>query len=1060
MNLNLLLRYRIDLDINRTSVGKMKELINVFFPYYQCDDPERQLEIDTCLQNNARNKNINSLFVVIDDGCQCPVQEDIVEVINISGRLTYQRWLEMTKQKCKSGISILCNSDIYFDDTLPLVHQVLKDSNGFLALSRWEFLQGATQIHPNPHWSQDTWAVRVEDEVPSSLLSLLDFPMGVPRCDNKIAYLFSVYGWKVFNPVKNLRSIHMHESQMRTYDKKLDDRLLGGVAYVYPGEHLEDEADLDYDVWVKRTNKVKKVAINKSMEKWIAESNKEQQEKDKFTENVSIKLKPVTADFALNAFKSGTSLYKFNANFSTTSHGGHVLFNNGYEKGIGKSIPLDDYNKNPQLANVHGLIPTIVESYIAEVTDKPSTNDDVNFWQYPCATEFQAYHNHKNISPGEHVDAPNKVVNIYLPLPWATYIDKKVFPENYLVRVKSLLTYYKAISSENGFELRVHTVCQHIHWARILEVAQELGVTDLHLSHKNSKSEQKQQEVGTKLRLHGWMLIAVNYVTPERSKGMERKPVSEKKLLASFIGAHMPHYLDDSRVRLFEAAKESGRDDVFVDLGSEWHFNKVVYEEQVLNRKVNSEHLDEHQERTYRYNSILSDSKFSLCPVGAGPNTLRFWESIAVGSIPVVFSDDLSFFKECKVGAELLENCILWDRGFDDELFKHLSKFDNSELQRRSNELMNVYLQIEKLSSFLARQSLTKKKTFNILYVGASVTAQRNGYRPQLNELLSECDLNVSETVLATGATGSMFGLCNLSTLSCKPGENFDLAIYEYSTGDLNVGLTPVDRMEGVVSDSLRALRSISKDVVLLHNYRSDYEAEKGDFVRSVHNKAAKNVGVRVIDICPIFEALRIKVDPKDWHDYYRDNVHTGEKGSVVLASHLFDELGGKSYFFELIEKEGECKPPVSVVSSLISVAPASCEIETYTYPSSQQNFQFVTLRKGQQLSFDFVGELWGVVSIVGPTSGWVEVKADGVTIQKYSQLDAHCYYNRVQPRQFIRHFPVKASITIELIEGELDFSLVKESHIEHSADRELRVSYLMGSGARVSDIKLSEVGA
>jgi len=29
-----------------------------------------------------------------------------------------------------------------------------------------------------------------------------------------------------------------------------------------------------------------------------------------------------------------------------------------------------------------------------------------------------------------------------------------------------------------------------------------------------------------------------------------------------------------------------------------------------------------------------------LCPEGAGPNTLRLWESMAVGAIPVVFADE------------------------------------------------------------------------------------------------------------------------------------------------------------------------------------------------------------------------------------------------------------------------------------------------------------------------------------------------------------------------------------------------------------------------------------
>ena len=170
--------------------------------------------------------------------------------------------------------------------------------------------------------------------------------------------------------------------------------------------------------------------------------------------------------------------------------------------------------------------------------------------------------------------------------------------------------------------------------------------------------------------------------------------MEERKLLASFIGAHMPHYRDDSRIKLFEAAKECGRDDVFVDLGNEWHFNKVVYEEQVLNREVEAHHIDEHHKKTFRYNSILSDSKFSLCPEGAGPNTLRFWESIAVGSIPVIFSEDLAVLNASKFN--LTKNLVIWDGEIESKLFDHLASFDQKVLDKMSSELKLAYSKVSK----------------------------------------------------------------------------------------------------------------------------------------------------------------------------------------------------------------------------------------------------------------------------------------------------------------------------------------------------------------------------
>ncbi len=672
-------------------------MINVFFPYYQCGDKERQKEIDLCLRKNAENKLIDKLFVVIDDGCKCPITAANIDVISVTKRLTYRYWIELTQQYCSAGISVLCNSDIYFDETLAVIGDVLNAPKRFIALSRWELLNNTLSKHPNPHWSQDTWAMRVGEQLSPSFMHQLDFPMGVPRCDNKIAYLFATQGWQIFNPVEFLKTIHVHETQMRTYHKKLDDRILGGVAYIHPGKTLMDEATLDFDVWTKRTSHINKVAINKAMEKWIADAEEEDIATKATSEAAAtIEFEKASAEEFLLAFNEMKVRFQSGINFEVLENDTSVLFKNTYQFNTRLKVSTATYSKHTNFCNVAGLIPSVLTTYVSQIGIKPQGPEDLNFWQYPCATEKQAYENHLAIAPGENVDVNKKEVNIYVPLPWATYVDKKGFPEGYLERLKALINMYKDIADQAGYLLKVHSVCQHIHWVRMLEKAQWLGVTDFHLSHKDSKSEAKQEETGTTLVLHGWPLIAVNYVTPDRSEGMERKPMSERKLLASFIGAHMPHYRDDSRIKLFEAAKECGRDDVFVDLGNEWHFNKLVYEEQVLNREVEAHHIDEHHQKTFRYNSILSDSKFSLCPEGAGPNTLRFWESIAVGSIPVIFSRDLAIIDQLSEQVDIIDNIIFWDKDINANLFEFLNSINPTLLTNLSDNLMNIYAKVAK----------------------------------------------------------------------------------------------------------------------------------------------------------------------------------------------------------------------------------------------------------------------------------------------------------------------------------------------------------------------------
>ena len=636
-------------------------MINLFFPYYQCGDKERQQEIDLCLRQNIANKTISKLIVLIDDNSVLPFEDAKITTIYLESRPTYKKWLELTQGLVLSGVSVLCNSDIYFDDSINVFKQLLSEKQRFVALSRWEVIGTDTKLHPNPHWSQDVWAIPCSNDLTTDFLRLLDFPMGVPRCDNKITYLFGILGWDIYNPCKQIKSYHVHETDMRTYKKKLDDRILGGVAYPHPGNHLDIPAELEFDVYVKRNKNIKGVKINNSLEKW-RKQYEDENNAEKDNEQNQITFAPASIEELIKAFKSDTSVLKQGANFEMFMSNNTLLFKNGYR--LNKPVKLVNLDSVTAVEQAKlfafGIIPPVLDTFISNISLKAENAEHLNFWQYPCATEKQAYESHLALKHGEHIDWQANLINLYLPLPWATYIDRKAFPLEYLTRIERLITRYREIAQHANLRLKVHTVCQHIHWVRILETARGLGVTDIHLSHKDSKSEAKQRELNFSFNLHGWPLIAVNYVIPERSEGMERKPIKDKKL-----------------IKIIKRKANSG------------------------NRAIAAHHLDEHNQKTFKYNSILSDSIFSLCPVGAGPNTLRFWESIAVGSIPVLFSKDLSIYdRELATDIDILCHCVVWEGQIDEGLFEYLASFDSNKLNEMSSYLISAYQYHEKLISW------------------------------------------------------------------------------------------------------------------------------------------------------------------------------------------------------------------------------------------------------------------------------------------------------------------------------------------------------------------------
>lgn len=218
-------------------------------------------------------------------------------------------------------------------------------------------------------------------------------------------------------------------------------------------------------------------------------------------------------------------------------------------------------------------------------------------------------------------------LNVYLGLPWATFIDKNIFPKNFFSKLRIRISGMKGALNSLGLDLSIHTVCQHIYWDKCSNIWSDLGLTDLWLSHMELG-----QEYNLPFRVHPWSLYAVNVLDIKRKAGIAINiHPSHKQYLASFIGTNASHYLTDARKKL-NYLKDHPL--FHIENTENWHFNDVVYKHQV-NQLPLSE-CYQIGDSVYSYNVILSNSKFVLCPSGAGPNTLRFWESLAVGSIPVL----------------------------------------------------------------------------------------------------------------------------------------------------------------------------------------------------------------------------------------------------------------------------------------------------------------------------------------------------------------------------------------------------------------------------------------
>jgi hypothetical protein len=320
----------------------------------------------------------------------------------------------------------------------------------------------------------------------------------------------------------------------------------------------------------------------------------------------------------------------------------------------------------------------ILEDFLEDKTRRNSDVIEVQMldWQHPSLTEKQALFNHSF-----HHDEPDPG-NVYLGFPWATLLDLHthlgVNLECFLEPLKEKTRMFEG--------RRIHTVCQHIEWTRLTGLWEAAGLTDIHLSHCKKDTQNTER-----LSFHPWPLIATNYENPTRSKGLVVK--EDRKYLASFIGNNTSPKVA-TRIRIHEMLKN--RDDVVCEVGEKWFYNSDVYDRQIW-RKGDDGSAEQKRLATVRYNEVLSESVFSLCPEGSGPNTIRLWESIAVGSIPVIFSDN---WKPPQIGTD-------WDR-FSvwiptteyGQTMRILEAIDEETRRNMRNECLSVYKKFSSMRCF------------------------------------------------------------------------------------------------------------------------------------------------------------------------------------------------------------------------------------------------------------------------------------------------------------------------------------------------------------------------
>jgi hypothetical protein len=603
-------------------------------------------QIRSALELNACHSWLSRIVLIADDQVAPALQAagDQVLVHRLGRKPSFADWIELSLHYAlEADLSICAHLPIELDaHFLAQALREIQTHQTLLCISAHHAkCPDALVLRDRPERSQDAWALTPEAvrEVAQSFGPALRIDLGMSGSGNRLAYEFWLRSWCLINPCQRVFAWD-HEDERPPEAAFNDVRMLGGAAFVNPSSSLAVASMVDIIILSLNQSapyslRHESVALGEQLplgdslelqergELWRAESSRVNLEGGKLVLRSSIDM------------GEWDEIHHYTDRFKVYGKDSLLAF-------VDLEWPSLLICADPGFAGFRsgemmeaffwGFCPPVTEFIPDHISDEKLFPGHLNFWQYPCRTEQDAFARHQRI------DAPafgSRVVHTYLGLPWATWIDSKQFPVQLLKAFGDRFRSVRAYLADSGFDFQVHTVCQHIDWklSKCIKHFERADVNQLWIAHKHKGWDREGQ-----LHLRAWPLFAVNLLDSARCEGLEVWPMEQKRVFASFKGAHMENYMSDIRLRLRDLACLEGYEIEVTDL---WHFHEFVFDYQIGGLEEKRE-VAKHRD-IVEYNELLTQTQFSLCPAGSGPNTLRLWESLGIGSIPVVLSDRYEF---------------------------------------------------------------------------------------------------------------------------------------------------------------------------------------------------------------------------------------------------------------------------------------------------------------------------------------------------------------------------------------------------------------------------------
>jgi hypothetical protein len=293
-----------------------------------------------------------------------------------------------------------------------------------------------------------------------------------------------------------------------------------------------------------------------------------------------------------------------------------------------------------------------------------------------------------------------------------------------------------------------------------------------------------------------------------------------------------------------------------------------------------------------------------------------------------------------------------------------------------------------------------------IAYLGLSVTAQRDGFRPRLHAAIERMTGRAHRAINAgVGGVGSvsMAFLMDQLVIAHRPA----LCFIECTTGDID-GRTPVNDAPRAIEGILRKLAAIDCAACLLHLHQRQQSRRVPHPILAGYERVADHYGVPSIDVGHRLEE-DIAEGRADAAALFRDVVHTTPAGADVVAGLIVDALAlirTKTAGADgRLAERTRCTDGVFDRGCVIDVRPEDCDSPPPT-GRFRLTCPFVDIDPSNAVRFDRRDvALAGFSFVAGPTTGVVRVSTASGDAD-YQTWDRWCVYDRLSTVVFPAAIP------------------------------------------------------